>query len=31
MASRISELLVHSTNPDEMAMMLAELAELEEQ
>jgi amino acid adenylation domain-containing protein len=31
MASRISELLVQSTNPDEMAMMLAELAELEEQ
>jgi acyl carrier protein len=31
MAWRVSELLVHSTNPDEMAMMLAELAELEEQ
>ncbi len=31
MASRISELLVQTTNPDEMAVMLAELAELEEQ
>jgi len=31
MATRISELLLQSTNPDEMAMILADLAELEEQ